>query len=159
MVHAVSKPRRSKYDQLCAVFELFHSELGKLPDDLAVRLCKNWHEAKRFYADALASRKATRSKLASGLEQGLREMPQILSTLPAISRQAALKALAGALQVEYPGFLQQDQERLAKIRGRKVIRSESEYYLVRHNIDLLEGSNTSAELAELYALVDHYRAK
>jgi hypothetical protein len=159
MARDVSAKKRSKYEQLSAVFERFHEELGKLPDERAAQLCASWEKGKRWYADLLASRQATRSQLAAGLEQGLRETPQILESMPPLYRQVALKALASALEAEYPAFLEQDQVRLAKIRARGSIRDESEYYLVRNRIDLLEGSGEEAELVELYCLVDKFEAK
>lgn len=151
--------RRSKYEQLSAVFERFHDELGKLPDRRAAELCAVWEKGKLWYADLLASRQATRSELAAALEQVLRETPQILQSMPAQHRLAALKALADALAAEYPSFLEQDQVRLSKILARGSIRTESEYYLIRNRIDLLEGEGQEEELAELYSLVDKFESK
>lgn len=151
--------KRSKYEQLFAVSERFYTELAKQPGDFAVKQCQNWEKAKLFYADALASKKATRSQIAAGLRQGLRETPRILDSMPGPARKAAMRALAAAFQTECPDFLLQDKDRMVKIRTRKSIRTEAEFYLVRHQIDLLEETEKSTELAELYALLDQYEAR
>lgn len=156
MTTSFSSSKRDRFDQLCAVAERFHSELAALTDDCAADLCSNWQRIKLFYAEAQLSRRPTRSQLAGGLEQGLREMPELLAALPAASRQFALRALAAAFRAEYPAFMQKDHELLARIRAHKSIRNESEYYLVRYHIDLLEGNSASGELAELYGLADVY---
>ena len=46
-----------------------------------------------------------------------------------------------------------------KIRARGKIRTESEYFLIRHKIDVLEGIGDTDLLTELYALVDSFGSK
>lgn len=102
---------------------------------------------------------APRSALAAGLEQGLREMPTLLKSIHPEARKRAIEALSAAIVARYPDFLAKDAERLARIRARGAIRSENEYYLVRHHVDLLElRPQQEEDLRLLYELIDRFEA-
>ena len=93
------------------------------------------------------------------MEQALREVPMILSSLESGERKLAAGALSAALAAHYPDFIAHDVERLNKIKARGFIRGEKEYYLVRHQIDVLEAvPGHGTELKRYYALVDRYDA-
>ncbi len=75
-------------------------------------------------------------------------------------RKLAADALAAAIKTHFPEFLAKDAARLEKIKARGSIRGESEFYLVRHHIDILEGeAGPDAELRRLYELVDRFEAR
>lgn len=152
---AVESPRRTKFEKLYAVFDQFHLELAKVPDDRAAKLCSNWQLVKQNYHELLG--KVQPSKLATGLEQGLRELPIVIESIAPEYQEQASEALRIALRTEYPDFLDGEKVRLAKIIQRGKIRGEAEYYLVRFHIDLLEGDAThNSDLAMLYKLADQF---
>jgi hypothetical protein len=143
----------SKFERLMSVLDEFHTQLGDETNDDMTKLRIGWASAKRDYEEALASKSATKSAIAQGLEQGIRELPQILQKLPEPTRSRANLALIESIKRHAPDIQAKDQERLAKVVQRGRIRSESEYYLVRHQIDLLEGLPAeSSRLAVLYKL-------
>ena len=81
----------------------------------------------------------------------------LLQSMHSEARKCAVQALAAATSAHYPDFLVMDAERLAKIMTRGSIRGESEFYLVRHHVDLLEGEpSQEEELRLLYELVDRF---
>lgn len=70
------------------------------------------------------------------------------------------RAFREALTSECPEFLASDSERLNKVKERGRIRTESEFYVVRHQIDILEGAlGQQDELQKLYSLADAYEAR
>ena len=83
----------------------------------------------------------------------------LLKSIPPEARKRAIEALSAAIVARYPDFLAKDAERLARIRARGAIRSENEYYLVRHHVDLLElRPHQEEELRLLYELIDRFEA-
>ena len=75
-------------------------------------------------------------------------------------RAQVVVALQDAISSEYPEFLAQDQQRLEKVLSRGRIRTEAEFYLVRHQLDLLEGvQGSEAALDKMYALIAAYESK
>ena len=86
-------------------------------------------------------------------------MPNLISEVDVQWRWAVSRALHEALAAEYPKFLALDAKRLERILARGKIRTETEFYLVRHQIDVLEGEpELGEELRKLCALVDAYEA-
>lgn len=149
--------RTDKLTRLVAAFDQFHNVIAQLDDPTANRLVESWAGVRRQYVTAVA---APRSALAAGMEQGLRETPMLLQSMPSKARRSAVQALAEAISTHCPDVLAKDAERLAKIKARGSIRSENEYYLIRHQVDLLEGEPTQEqELRLLYELVDKFEAR
>ena len=146
--------RSDKLARLIAVFDQFYDALASLADPRAKRLVENWATARPNYIEPKG---APRSAFAAGMEQALREMPMILSSLESADRRLAAGALSAALATHYPDFIAHDAERLNKIKARGFIRGEKEYHLVRHQIDVLEAApGHAAELKSYYGLVDRY---
>jgi hypothetical protein len=157
MPHKVSKARVDKLAKLVAVFDQFHESIAGLQEPKAKRLVENWTNVRAQYT---TSTEAPRSALASGMEQGLRETPLILGSLPQESRMAAGRALSNAISTHYPEFLIKDRERIEKIKTRGSIRSESEYHLIRYQVDVLEGQVDQAEaLQSFYLLLDKFEGR
>jgi hypothetical protein len=134
--------RSDKLTKLIAVFDQFHDAIARLDDPTAKRLVENWAGVRHQYATPAV---APRSALAAGMEQGLRETPMLLQSMRSEARKYAVQALAAAISAHYPAFLLKDAERLAKIKARGSIRGENEFYLVRHQVDLLEGEPSRKE--------------
>ncbi|MBG6079140.1 hypothetical protein IWX58_000827 [Rubrivivax gelatinosus] len=157
MPHDPALARPDKLTKLVAVFDQFHSVIAQLNDPTAKRLVDNWAEVRRQY---VASVGVPRSVLASGMEQGLRETPMLLQSMSAEARKSAAQALAEAISSHYPIFAAKDAERLANIKARGSIRSEGEFHLIRHQVDLLEGEpSQQQELRLLYELVRKFEAR
>ena len=149
--------RTDKLSKLVAVFDQFHDSISGIDDPKAKRLAQNWAAIRHEYIEPSG---ATRSALAGGMEQGLRETPMLLQSMKPEARRVAVQALAAAIAAHFPDFIVKDAERLAKVKERGSIRSENEFYLVRHHVDLLEGEpSKSEELQLLYTLVDKYESR
>jgi hypothetical protein len=157
----MSRSAPSKYDKLFAVFESFSASLASLPDEKARQLAGSWEKAKASYAELLASDSGvTKSKIAVGLEQGLRETPRLLQRVASPSRAIAIVAFHSAVKENYPEFFLKQEEALAKVLSRGTIRTEGEFYLVRAEIDRLEGSLGEDELLrECYGLVERFEQR
>ena len=149
--------RIDKLTKLIAVFDQFYSAIGLLGDSVAKQLAGNWVSVRNRY---VSPEGAPRSAFAAGMEQGLRETPMLLRSMRPEARKVSADALAAAITAHYPGFLAKDAARLEKIKARGFIRSENEFYLVRHHVDVLEGElGREAELARLYELVGRFEAR
>ena len=149
--------RIDKLTRLVAVFDQFYTAIGLLDDSVAEQLAGNWTSVRNRY---VSPEGAPRSAFAAGMEQGLRETPMLLGSMRPEARKVASEALATAITAHYPEFLAKDAARLDKIKVRGFIRSENEFYLVRHHVDVLEGElGREAELARLYELVGRFEAR
>jgi hypothetical protein len=147
----------TKLEKLLAVYARFADAIREIPDAKTQDLHRAFSEVPQFVARA--RQQATNSQIAAGLEQGLRELQDLSGSIDAQWRWAVSRALHDALTREYPEFLVVDAERLQKIQQRGCIRTEAEFYLVRHRIDVLEGEPELADqLARLYALVGAYES-
>lgn len=101
----------------------------------------------------------TRSKIRSGLKQGLRECPQIFSGYPVEARDLLLVAWRKIMSAEVPEFFANEEQQLQKLVTKGRLRTENEYYLVRYRIDELKvvSSTPSVDLRALYELLGTYR--
>jgi hypothetical protein len=151
-------PPASKYDKLIAVYDEFFEALFCIPAENLGMLSKMWPGAKASYEAALG-RGGSKAAIAAGLEQGAREMPMLIGSLDAEYRAFAMKALSKALLSHYPDFASKNAKRLAAVLNKGVIRNESQFFLVHHRIDELEGvGGSEVQLAELYRLVENFEA-
>ncbi len=149
--------RTDKLTKLVAVFDQFHHAIARLDDPMAKRIVDGWAGIRHQYVEPSG---VPRSAFAAGMEQGLREIPELLQSMHPEARRDAVHALAAATSVHYPEFLAKDAERLAKIKERGLIRGDNEFHLVRHQIDLLEGEpNQNEELQLLYTLLDRFESR
>lgn len=150
--------RQTKLQALVAVFDRFHALLESIPGDTASAFVDNWRNARSTYINPPAGIRP--SQLSSGLEQGLREFPLMFQSADKHHRAQLAQALDRAIKDEYPQFLEAQLARIRKVIDRGRISSESEYMLIRHEIDLLEGTpEESGKLETLYRLIDMYEAR
>ena len=151
----------TKSEKLFAAYARFAQTIVGIPDAKAWELCQVAAGVPAFVAE-LRSRdpKQTSSQIATGLEQGLREMPGLIGEVDIQWRGAVSKALHDAITAEYPEFLPLETARLEKVMARGKIRTEAEFCLVKHKIAVLEGEPELPEqLRTLYALVEAYAAR
>lgn len=149
--------RVDKLTKLVAVFDQFYTTIGVMDDPLTKQLAGNWENVR---TQCISPKGAPRSAVAAGMEQGLRETPMLLGSMQSESRKAAANALVAAITAHFPEFLAKNAVRLDKIKVRGFIRSENEFHLVRHHVDIVEGeSGREAELAYCYELIDRFEAR
>jgi hypothetical protein len=152
---------KTKTDKILAAYEHFGAAIAGVPDKRAQVLYRTSAGAREFVADIRARHpKTTSSQVGAGLEQGLREIPQLIQAIAPEWRTFVSRAFHDALTQEYPAFLVLEDERLKKVLARGKIRSEAEFYRVRHEIDVLEAEpSRRSELVNLYALVDAFESR
>lgn len=99
------------------------------------------------------------SQLASGFEQGLRDVHLMLGNLNTQYRSPAIKVFYKIVGSHLPNFFQKSKVQLQCIVAKEHIKNENEWYLVRHRVDEIEGQpNNEAELAVLNELLGKFEA-
>jgi hypothetical protein len=151
----------TKAEKILAAYERFGKAIADIPDERALTLHRTSVGAREFVADVRArDPKITISRASAGLEQGLRETPNLIQEIAPEWRTKVTQAFYEAVMAEYPEFITLESERLRKILARGKIRTEAEFYRVRYEIDVVEGTpSRRGELQNLYALVDAYEAR
>lgn len=136
--------KRTRLEKLLAVYEKFGSAISKIPDNSAQQLyatCAGL--AKKAAARVAELEAAVSGPMATGLEQGLRDVPDFIVAVAPEWRPQVAQGFLTAVSAEYPEFFEKDAKRLEKIQTRGKIDSESEFYLVRHHVERLEGRSES----------------
>jgi hypothetical protein len=152
--------RPTKVDRLVAAYERLGEELAGIPDQTVERLRSMCLGVRSFVADAKSTDPSLRpSQIAAGLEQGLLEALTDLASTDKQWRTRVVQASRLAVTAHYPDFFAKNAEKFEKIRARERIRTEAEFYLVRHQIDEAEGAGNHALLRELYGLIEAYEVK
>jgi hypothetical protein len=150
-------PDGDKLTRLIALYDQFHLAINHLDDPVAKRLVESWTAIRGQYVTPTG---APRSAFATGMEQGLRETPLILQSMPTQVRKRAAEALAKATAAHYPQFVVKESARIDNIKARGFIRGEGEYHLVRNQVDVLEGDPRRIdELPRLYELLEKFEAR
>lgn len=104
--------------------------------------------------------KPTSAQVVTGLERGLREMPDLIAEVDDQWRGAVSKALHDAVAAEYPEFLRLEAARLEKVIARGSIKTAAEFYLVKYRIDVLESEPELAKaLRTLHALANAFETR
>ncbi len=82
----------TKFDRYKSAYLKLADELKCLDNDVIQGLLKSWNISFNEMDDFLISKEITKSKMTSGLLQGLRDLPSVFSDLPApISELATSK--------------------------------------------------------------------
>ena len=149
----------TRFEKLAEAYAQLGLEFRDIGNVKLVELVDTWDKSLFQMRSMLIVNKppVKRSALVAGLEQGLREIPSLLSELPEVERCLALKTFRRVVESNAPGFFERDREALDKIVARGKIKNEGEWYLIRHRVDEIEGdSSQSSQLAVLYKLIDTY---
>lgn len=151
----------TKSEKLLAVYARFAQAITAIPDEKAWELALVATGVPTFVAEARPQgAKPTSSQVVSGLEQGLKDMPNLISEVDSQWRGAVSKALHDALAAEYPEFLLLEAARLEKVMARGEIRTEAEFHLVRYRMDVLEAEPELPQaLGRLYVLVEAFKSR
>ncbi|MEM8982123.1 MAG: hypothetical protein AAGC71_03795 [Pseudomonadota bacterium] len=151
--------KKTKYDKLTAVNKRIGINFAKL-DSLGLRqLGESFADSGPGLWEKVSATDPTvkRSEIAAGLEQGLRDLSQIVASQPVNLRAAAVAAFRDAIDAEYPEFFERDKQRLENVLKRGHVRTESEYYVLQFRLDEIEGDpRAQHEVETLYKLVDDF---
>ena len=132
----LSHSKRTKLQTLVAVLDQCHAALANVPGDSAEAFIANWKDIRSSCVNGMLGVRP--SEWAAGLEQGLREMPMRFQAVEPSQRSMFAGTLNAAVHAEFPDFLLLQEQRLSKILGRGRIKSESDFMLVRHAINVAE---------------------
>jgi hypothetical protein len=151
----------TKSEKLFAAYAHFAQAISDIPDLKARELSMVATGVRAFVAEAHAQgAKPTSAQIVTGLEQGLREMPDLIAEVDIQWRGAVSKALHDAAAAEYPEFLRLETARLEKIMARGIIKTAAEFYLVKYKIAVLESEPELAEeLRTLHALANAFETR
>ena len=148
-----------KWKRLFDVCDDFVNQITQCSDKGAVNIVSNWQRQKHLYAEFRDSGISS-SALADGLAQSLRETPQFVQRFAEPDRSLAARALRLALLRHYPEWIESERVQIQKIIDSGSIRSESQFYVIRHQVDLIEGDPLQHDrYAEYLRLLDQYEVK
>lgn len=153
--------KHTKLTKLLGVYQCFGSGCVLIPDPFAQKLSVLAAKVSATTLSLREGRHAIPSALvASGLEQGLRELPGMIALVDAAWRPACAKALYAAISANYPDFLTKDRRRLEKMLARKKILPDFECYLGRYHVDSQESVEGQVyDLNNLYRLLADYECR
>lgn len=147
------------------VFMNLYEELGtafqasRIP--LLIEISANWAKSFEQIHAMLKEEKprATRSAIAAGMEQGLRDLPNILDSLSEQERRKVLNTYRRIVQSNLPNFFESELKKREQIIARGKIKNDREWYLLRARVDEIEADvSQTSELVVLYKLLDSYEA-
>ena len=155
----MKSPRKTKYDKLIALNKKLGENFARIDHSGMQHLAKLFGNAGVDNVVEIKKKEpsVTRSQIAAGLEQGIRDLSMMLPAQDPEIRSVAMSAFRDAMRSEYPEFLERDKQRLAKVLGRGHIRSENEYYLLQSRLDEIEGDpEFEDETKRLWDIMDNY---
>ena len=152
--------KKSKFDQYNEIVRRLVGKLAVIDNDDIRNLMNAYQDSNNQISEWLNSGKApvSKSKIAIGLEQGINELPSFFEELPPEQRAAAFDIYYDVLNDVIPGYKKKLIERISRIQSRGYIRGESEYYLIREQLELVEGAGTKVEF-NLEELLARYETK
>ena len=151
--------RKTRYDKLVALCTKISENFARIDHPTTQNFAKWFGDSNEETFEEIMKEdpSVTRSEIAGGLEQGIRDLAMMLPAQDPAIRSAALAAFRDALQSEYPEFLEREKERLAKVLARGHVRSENEWYLLQSRLDEIEGDpEYEEETKKLWDMIDNY---
>lgn len=157
----ISSIKKAQLLLLIKAYDHLYESLIALNHPTLIKLSDAWMKARSVYIGVVEGRiqNAKPSMLVKGLEQGLRDLNNILNSLPMDVKVEALNIYRELLNTELPNLVSQDDLLVKKIIARGKILNEKEYYLIRGIVDLLEREGSLEELKSFYSLIDKYEIK
>ena len=132
--------------------------LGSLDIDGLNKLLEIWGGSVSQYRmlASMSSPPVTSSALVAGIDQGLREFPELIIDLKltdAVSMEA-IRRFHSVVDMHIPGHFDTEKKKLSRIISAGKIKSKKEYYMVRFRMDEIErlGENRE-EYEQLDALL------
>lgn len=94
----------TKFDVLVKVYGELIIEFQSIEGDLISQLVASWETSLKQTDDFINTQKVKKSQIVPGLEQGLRDIPDILSDLPSPIKEEALKKFNSVVAVSIPNL-------------------------------------------------------
>tara|TARA_B100001063_G_C16578650_1_gene459609 strand:+ start:76 stop:462 length:387 start_codon:yes stop_codon:yes gene_type:complete len=94
----------TKFDKLMKVYQELMLEFKELDSDLITNILDSWSTSFAQMEQYLEHKQIRKSQMNSGLQQGLKELPDLLSDLPDKEREIALLKLYKVMNKNIPGF-------------------------------------------------------
>lgn len=152
---------KPKFEAFMNIYEELGTAFQASKISLLIEISATWAKSFEQIRAMLKEEKprATRSAIAAGMEQGLRDLPNILATLPEQERRNALNTYRRIMQSSLPNFFESELKKREQIIARGKIKNDREWYLLRDRVDEIEGNaSQTSELVVLYKLLDSYEA-
>ena len=94
----------SKFDKYMETYLKLTEEFKNLDNVTIQELLKSWEVSFKNIEGFLVSKNVTKSQMVSGLEQGLREIPDIISDTPSPIKELALSKYYQVISKTIPEF-------------------------------------------------------
>lgn len=94
----------TKFDRLMKVYSDLATELKSIENELVKAILDSWSKSFKQMDSFLQTKEVQRSQMNSGLEQGLRDLPDLFSDLPQPEKDRALSILMRVVNAALPGF-------------------------------------------------------
>ena len=94
----------TKFDKLMKVYQELMLEFKELDSDLITNILDSWSTSFSQMEQYLENKQIRKSQMNSGLQQGLKELPDLLSDLPDKEREIALLKLYKVMNKNIPDF-------------------------------------------------------
>lgn len=94
----------TKFDKLMKVYQELMLEFKELDSDLITNILDSWSTSFSQMEQYLENKQIRKSQMNSGLQQGLKELPDLLSDLPDKERGIALLKLYKVMNKNIPDF-------------------------------------------------------
>lgn len=91
----------SKFDVYMKAYQELKIEFQSLEDERVQMLLEAWEISFTQIEGFLRTKQVTKSQMVSGLKQGLREIPEIISDLPSPSKELALAKYERVMSINF----------------------------------------------------------
>ena len=134
--------KKSKFDNYFEICRELPKQLSKLDTSELKPILDAFENSTSEIQEWLDSNElpASKSAIATGLEQGINEIPNFFEGLPNPVKTEAFSIYYGVLNSVIPNYFEKLAKRIDKIIARRKIKNESEYYLIREKFDQIEDS-------------------
>tara|TARA_Y100000310_G_C20178322_1_gene576910 strand:+ start:148 stop:522 length:375 start_codon:yes stop_codon:yes gene_type:complete len=120
----------TKFDKLMKVYQELMLEFKELDSDLITNILDSWSTSFSQMEQYLENKQIRKSQMNSGLQQGLKELPDLLSDLPDKEREIALLKLYKVMNKNIPDFYYSTHNKA--VNGKRYpIKLLSEIYLIQ----------------------------
>jgi hypothetical protein len=106
--------RMTKFDVLKSVNLELIVEFQSLDHEMIQSLVISWSKSLTQLDEFLESERIRKSQMTSGLEQGLRELPEILGDLPTPFCELTTKTFYRLMDLKVPGFFDKTYNKAIK---------------------------------------------
>ncbi|MDP2595470.1 hypothetical protein [Alteromonas stellipolaris] len=152
--------RKTKFDVYFEICQKLVAELSDLESKELQPLIDGFSDSIEKISVWVANNSfpAPKSVIATGLEQGVNELPMFFEEMKPSLREAAFQTYYSTLNEIVPNYQEKLSSRVQRIIKRGKIKSESEFYLLRNRLDQIEGSGVKDEFL-ISAILGQYEAE